>query len=63
MFNANKVAVCMKNIKFRFNKPICVGRSIAHLAKPLMYYFQYNVIKTNMEILLKYVLRIQTFYL
>ena len=45
IFSENLIAVHMRRISLKFDKPIYVGMSILELSKTLMYNFHYDIIK------------------
>ena len=44
-FSENLLAIEMKKIKVKMNKPVYLGMSILHISKTLMYEFWYDYIK------------------
>ena len=46
-FSENLLAIEMKKIKVKMNKPVCLGSSILEISKILMYKFWYDYIKLN----------------
>ena len=44
-FSENLLAIEMKKIKVKMNKPICLGMSILDISKTLMYKFWYDYFK------------------
>ena len=44
-FSENLLAIEIKKIKIKMNKPVCIGMSILDISKTLMYEFWYDYIK------------------
>lgn len=47
IFNENLIAIEMKNVNIKLNKPLYLGMSILEFSKNLMYNFHYNYIKSE----------------
>ena len=45
LFSENLLAIEMKKIKLRMNKPVCLGRPMLQLSKIVMYEFLYGYVK------------------
>ena len=48
-FSENLMAIEMKKIKAKMNKPVYLGMSILDVCKTLMYDFQYNYVKPKYQ--------------
>ena len=57
-FSENLLAIEMKKIKVKMNKPVYLGTSILDISKTLMYKLWYDYINQSMRIEQNYVIRI-----
>ena len=58
-FSEGLLAIEMKKIKVKVNKPVYLGLSVLEISKAIMYEFSYDYIKPNIKIMQKYATWIQ----